>query len=50
MAEPFANTINTPKNNIMIITGKSQNFLRSFKKAHNSLMIFIFAPYYVLVG
>jgi hypothetical protein len=36
MADPAERTISTPNTNSTIISGKSQNFFLTFKKAHNS--------------
>gem|GEM_PF-4691800 len=35
-AEPWANIINTPSNNIIRIIGANQNFFLAFRKLHSS--------------
>ena len=35
-AEPWANIINTPSNNIIRIIGANQNFFLAFRKLNNS--------------
>jgi hypothetical protein len=38
MADPPVNTISTPNISSTIIIGSNQNFLRTFKKPHKSLI------------
>jgi hypothetical protein len=44
MAEPCAKTNNPPSNNMEMMIGKSQNFLRTRRNRHNSAMKLIENP------